>query len=92
GMQLPGALRGRYTEDAFFRKISAEPAQFPHFQSVDGLIYKKDDGAYRLCIPDVLFGSRRLREVIIRQAHSILAHLGTKKTLAYLRDEVWWPT
>ncbi|KAJ3000255.1 hypothetical protein NUW54_g6809 [Trametes sanguinea] len=36
-------------------------------------------------------GSRRLREILLRQAHSVLAHLGTKKTLAYLRDEVWWP-
>ncbi|OJT02036.1 Retrovirus-related Pol polyprotein from transposon 17.6 [Trametes pubescens] len=92
GVQLPGALRGRYVEDAFFRKIMDAPSQFPHFALVDGLLYKKDDGAYRLCIPDVLFGTRNLKEIVIRQAHSLLAHLGSKKTMAYLRDEVWWPS
>ena len=30
------------------------------------------------------------REIIISEAHSILAHLGSAKTLDYLWDYVWW--
>ncbi|RDX43294.1 hypothetical protein OH76DRAFT_1307167, partial [Lentinus brumalis] len=90
GMALPGCLRGRYAEDTFFRKILATPDQFPHFVYTDGLLYKKQAGTHLLCIPDVLFGSRRLREILLRHAHSIHAHLGTKKILEYLRAEVWW--
>jgi hypothetical protein len=27
---------------------------------------------------------------VISEAHSILAHLGLRKTLDYLRDHFWW--
>ncbi len=33
---------------------------------------------------------RSIKEVVIDEAHSLLAHLGTCKTLAYLQDHVWW--
>jgi hypothetical protein len=33
-----------------------------------------------------------IREVIICQAHLILAHLGEHKTLIYLHEQVWWKT
>ena len=33
-----------------------------------------------------------IRESIIRQGHSILAHLGGHKTVTYLREQVWWKT
>jgi Integrase zinc binding domain len=29
-------------------------------------------------------------EIIILEAHSILAYLGASKTLGYLKDHVWW--
>lgn len=32
-----------------------------------------------------------MREIVLKHAHSLLAHLGAKKTLEYLRCEVWWP-
>jgi hypothetical protein len=41
-------------------------------------------------MPDILIDGRKARERLITQAHSVLAHLGTVKTLAYLRDHVWW--
>ena len=46
----------------------------------------------QLAIPDVMIENQLIREVVIRQAHSILAHLGDNKTLIYLRDQVWWRT
>ncbi len=92
GMELPGCMRGRYVKDPYFKKIFASLDQFPHFRNVDGLLYKvSDEETYQLCIPDILVGSCRLREVLLRHAHSVLAHLGTRKTLDYLRREVWWP-
>lgn len=91
GMRLPGDICGRYVEDLFFRCIMRALNEFQHFDYIDGLLYKKDGTAYLLCIPDVLVGSRQLREVLICHAHSLLAYLGTRKTAEYLRGEVWWP-
>ncbi|TFK78875.1 hypothetical protein K466DRAFT_506587, partial [Polyporus arcularius HHB13444] len=90
GLALPGDLRGRYVEDPYFRKIVRSPAEFPHFEYRDGLLYQRDHAVYRLCIPDILIGTRRLREILLKHAHSVLAHLGPRKTLEYLRSEVWW--
>ena len=92
GMELPGCIRGHYVEDPYFKKIFAAPDQFPQFKYIDSLLYKvTDDGAYLLCVPDILMGLHRLREVLLWHVHSILAHLGTHKTLEYLCGEVWWP-
>ena len=44
-----------------------------------------------LCIPSkILINERSVRELVISEAHSMLAHLGANKTLDYLRDHVWW--
>ena len=43
-------------------------------------------------IPDIWIGKRTMQEMIIDQAHSLLAHLGSKKTLLYLQEYVWWDT
>ena len=92
GMEMPGCMRGRYVEDPYFKRIFAAPDQFQHFRYVDGLLYKvTEEGLYLLYIPDIMVGSRQIREVLLRHAHSILAHLGTRKTVEYLRGEVWWP-
>ena len=91
GMQLPSGFRGRYSEDSYFRKIVSSPSDHPLFEYSDGLLYKKQGDTYLLCVPDILSGSRRVREILIRHTHSILAHLGYRKTLDALRAEVWWP-
>jgi len=43
-----------------------------------------------ICVPNIKVGNRRLQEMIVDQAHSMLAHLGAYKTLSYLREFVWW--
>ncbi|EIN06213.1 DNA/RNA polymerase, partial [Punctularia strigosozonata HHB-11173 SS5] len=43
-----------------------------------------------LCIPNCLINGRSAREIVIARAHSMLAHLGPSKTVAYLRESVWW--
>lgn len=43
-----------------------------------------------LCIPDCKMDGCSAQEVVISHSHSILAHLGLRQTLVYLRDHVWW--
>ncbi|KAJ3473941.1 hypothetical protein NLI96_g12741 [Meripilus lineatus] len=90
GVPMPDGIKGRYGEDPFFREIVANPKDHRHFKEMGGLIFYDREGTWLLCIPDVFIGQKRVREMIIEQGHSILAHLGTKKTLDYLKEEVWW--
>ncbi|CAG7852966.1 Transposon Ty3-I Gag-Pol polyprotein AltName: Full=Gag3-Pol3; AltName: Full=Transposon Ty3-2 TYA-TYB polyprotein; Contains: RecName: Full=Capsid protein; Short=CA; AltName: Full=p24; Contains: RecName: Full=Spacer peptide p3; Contains: RecName: Full=Nucleocapsid protein p11; Short=NC; Contains: RecName: Full=Ty3 protease; Short=PR; AltName: Full=p16; Contains: RecName: Full=Spacer peptide J; Contains: RecName: Full=Reverse transcriptase/ribonuclease H; Short=RT; Short=RT-RH; AltName: Full=p55; Contains: Re len=90
GISLPGGLRGRYSDDSFFAPIAENPVGYNHFMLDDGLLYHKTDGKRVLCIPDVEIEGRKVREILITHAHSILAHLGAEKTLSYLRENVWW--
>lgn len=90
GMDVPASLKDRYGEDKFFREVLTAPGNYKNFELVDGLIFLRESERRILCIPDVLIGGRSAREIIISHAHSILAHLGGKKTLFYLRDNVWW--
>ncbi|OCH88441.1 hypothetical protein OBBRIDRAFT_734497, partial [Obba rivulosa] len=89
---VSAALRGRYSEDPFFREILEKPKQFKNFTTHDGLVYLKDKQRDLLCIPRALWEGRSLREVVILHAHTLLAHLGAYKTLSLLRDHVWWKT
>ncbi|KZP03060.1 hypothetical protein FIBSPDRAFT_693929, partial [Athelia psychrophila] len=84
------SIQGRYAEDPFFKLIVEVPTSYKNFEYRGGLVYVKDKERRSLCIPDILIGKRRAREIIISQAHSILAHLGPRKTIVYLRDNVWW--
>jgi hypothetical protein len=92
GMPMPSSIKDRYEEDSFFKHLIANPAQFKEFEEEDGLLYLNKDGCHVLCIPDINIGTHRLREILIKHAHSVLAHLGKSKTLTYLREEVWWKT
>lgn len=69
------------------------PKEFRNFSVKDGVLFMHSGGRDLLCIPE---GARLheglVRETIINEAHSLLAHLGADKTIAYLRDHVWWKT
>lgn len=89
-------VAGRYVQDPFFVKILEQPAAYKNFavEGEDGeeLIFMKSELSKPklLCIPDIQVAGKRLREVIIDQGHSVLAHLGAHKTMLYLRQDVWW--
>jgi len=83
-------LQGKYTEDPFFKAILERPKEFRNFESKDRLIYLKEGDRQLLCIPKALIQGRSVREIVISEAHSMLAHLGSSKTLHYLREWVWW--
>ena len=87
---FPDCLKGRYGEDPMFKPILDNPSNFSNFEIREGLVFFRSEGMTRLAIPNVMVNDRSIREVVIRQAHSILAHLGGEKTMTYLREQVWW--
>ncbi|KAF8799998.1 hypothetical protein BYT27DRAFT_7034268, partial [Phlegmacium glaucopus] len=90
GLDLLKELRGRYQEDNLFKSVIEKPKDFRNFEVRNDLVYLKVPGKELLCIPKILVKGKSVREIIISEAHSILAHLGASKTLNYLRDNVWW--
>ncbi|TEB38549.1 hypothetical protein FA13DRAFT_1590078, partial [Coprinellus micaceus] len=90
GVRFLGGLRSLYSEDPTFKSILEKPSEYANFRIENELVYLLDRGRHLLCIPKGNIGSRSAREIVISEAHSILAHLGTAKTTAYLRDHVYW--
>ncbi|TFK79805.1 hypothetical protein K466DRAFT_465438, partial [Polyporus arcularius HHB13444] len=90
GLDLLQALKGRYNEDPFFARIMADPKHFKNFVVEDGLVFIRDAQKRLLCIPRIIMHGRSVREVVIRHAHTLLAHLGAHRTACLLRDHVWW--
>nr|GAT47604.1 gag-pol polyprotein [Mycena chlorophos] len=87
---MPECLKNRYAEDPFFKLVLERPQDYKNFEQRDGLVFLRDSETRILCVPDIRIGARSAREIIISHAHSILAHLGSRKTLYYLKDNVWW--
>jgi len=82
-----------YAEDSMFSKITNALSQFPSYRLEEGLLYTKSRyGISVLCVPNVIFNKRRVQEILIAEAHRIVGHLGSEKTLKYLRHWYWWPT
>ncbi|PIL27303.1 transcription factor [Ganoderma sinense ZZ0214-1] len=92
GVDLLTTLKGCYQGDPVFGKLLKDLKNYKNFRECNGLLYLKDKGQEMLCIPEVEVNGRSVREIIISQAHSLLAHLGSHKTLGMLRDHVWWKT
>ncbi|KLO03793.1 hypothetical protein SCHPADRAFT_841288, partial [Schizopora paradoxa] len=88
---LPSNLKERYLDDPYFAKVLKAPSQHTNFIMFESLLYMQADRGKRLCIPDIFVDSRRLQEQVILYTHTLLAHLGARKTAAYLREHVWWP-
>ena len=90
GIDLLAELRGNYENDPLFRSILDKPSEFRNFEAKDGLIYLKVNDRRVLCVPKTTIQGRNARELVISEAHSMLAHLGATKTLDYLKELVWW--
>ncbi|TEB32912.1 hypothetical protein FA13DRAFT_1599527, partial [Coprinellus micaceus] len=90
GLDLMEIIKGRYGQDGFFSTIIERPKEYRNFRVEGGYIYQQDENRRALCIPRIVVDRRSVREMVINEAHSVLAHLGARKTIAYLRDHVWW--
>ncbi len=83
-IDLVFVLQDRYAGNNLFWKILAKPKDFCNFEHQNGLIYLKLEDRELLCIPDYVHKGWSVKEIVINRTHSLLAHLGTRKTLAYL--------
>ena len=92
GVSFPDCIRNRYHEDNFFKDILANPEEFTNFVIKEELVYFRSEGIETIAIPDVQVNGQSVREILIRQGHSILAHLSDERTATYMRDQVWWKT
>jgi len=68
---------------ANFATVLANPKEFKNFVVDDGIIFRREGASKVLCIPNIIIDGNRAREIVISHAHSILAHLGSRKTLNY---------
>jgi hypothetical protein len=89
-LDIHNRLIGRYSKDPLFKIVLEQPSAYKNFELSNGLVFLKEKDKQVLCIPDIRIGGRRLQEILISHAHLILAHLGLRKTIIYLRDNVWW--
>ena len=90
GLDLLEEIHGKFELDPTFQPIIAKPKEFRNFE-VDGqLVYLKKQRKRVLCIPKISIQGRSAHEIVISEAHSLLAHLGASKTLDYLKDHCWW--
>ncbi|KAJ8469437.1 hypothetical protein ONZ45_g16890 [Pleurotus djamor] len=90
GIDLEKELKGQYSKDTVFKSIIDRPSEFRNFEVKNNLVYLIVGKERRLCIPHIAVRDRNVREIVIAEAHTLLAHLGYRKTLDYLRDHVWW--
>ncbi|KEP45351.1 putative ribonuclease H-like protein, partial [Rhizoctonia solani 123E] len=84
------AIREGYAGDKQFSPIIERLDAFPNYKLVDGLLYMKDNDEVTLCVPNCSKDQYNVRKLLIAQAHSMLAHLGFRKTYGYMRESLWW--
>ena len=87
---LLGKAKNQYGNNSFFRVILEKPKHYQNFEMSDGYIRLKTKERTTICVLNTQVEGRNICEQLIEQAHSLLAHLGTTKTLAYLREHLWW--
>ena len=90
-IDFPNSLTHYYKYDMLFDTIRKNPMNYRNFTMNNGLLYLIENSGIRLCIPDIKIKGLRIRELLIMQAHSLLAHLGARKTTDYLKESYWWP-
>ena len=81
GLDLLNVLWGKYSLDPAFHAILQWPNNFWNFEVFNQLVYLKELDKKILCIPKIIIQGRSAWEIVISEAHSLLAHLGTNKTL-----------
>lgn len=90
--EFPTCIKNKYIFDPYFREVQLNPEHYKNFELVEGLMYHKNNSQCILCIPKIILNNKTSHEILIEHAHSLLAHLGARKTLQYLSDIVWWKT
>ncbi len=85
-------LRNGYKNDSVAQKVLQNPTHHERFRVNQDLVEHLDNrGNWVLLVPQVMHGRKRLAQVLLDQAHSLVGHLGYSKTNEYVRRWFWWP-
>jgi len=84
GVSFSDCIKDRYGKDGFFKPIPANPEESTNFAVRGGLIFFKSEGCETIAIPDVRVDGQKVREMLIKQGHSVLVHLSGEKTATYM--------
>src|SRR5215470_14011201 len=87
-------VKDGYKADTTFSKILEKPEDHPKFGIKDGIIWTKNQFQKDvICVPSSKSRKgRRLIEMIIDHAHSVIGHFGQAKTAPYVWKTYWWPS
>ncbi|TFK79065.1 hypothetical protein K466DRAFT_506218, partial [Polyporus arcularius HHB13444] len=89
--ELLRILKQGYRDDAVCRKIVDNPTHHERFRLRDGIVeHLNNRGTWVMCVPESKHGRKRLAQVILEHAHTVMGHLGVKKTNEYVRRWFWW--
>ena len=88
GIDLFKIIKGRYIEDKVFKSVIGKPRDFRNFKLKDDLLYITLAGKELLCIPKILFNGRSIQEIILSEAHSMLAYLECSKSVTVKYEHV----
>jgi hypothetical protein len=87
-------VKNAYASSSTFSKVLESPKAHPRFGIKDGLIWTKNE-YHRdvICIPFAAKQKgRRVIEIILDHAHTVMGHFGHHKTSQYVRRTYWWPS
>lgn len=88
-------FRSATASDPLGKKVLANPAAYPAFSVLDGLLFIGGDSGWRLVVPSGRVSSMddpvpTFVELVVGQAHKTVGHLGVEKTLEFVRRSYWW--
>jgi hypothetical protein len=87
--RLTQAIKDGYTDDAMTKMILANPEHHAKsFAVKDGVIWTCNKEKKKVI---VVPRKQDLITQILTQAHSIVGHMGDKRTLSYAQRWYWWP-
>ncbi len=91
-LDLHNVLQKGYEHDAVCKKVLENPTHHERFRIREGLVeHLNNRGHWVLCVPECKHGRKRLAQIILEHAHTVMQHLGNKKTNEYVRRWFWWP-
>jgi len=92
-IDLASVVSKFYHKDPMFSKILTQPEAHLGFRIKQNLIWTKNQMKHDVvCLPWKAFlRGRRLVEVILDNAHTMIGHFGQSSTLWYIHRYYWWP-